>query len=96
VAVGIHRKRYTTPPYDALEQEEVTLGILSVSEEGVGNRTCGVVHRQQHGEHRPPALQPRVVAAVELKQHPLLRHPLAPAPVARRAAVTRTGQSGPH
>ena len=92
MAVGIHRKRYTTPPYDALEQEEVTPGILSVSEEGVGNRTCGVVHRQ----HRPPALQPRVVAAVELEQHPLLRHPLAPAPVARRAAVTRTGQSGPH
>ena len=44
-------------------------------------------------EHGSSVLQPGVVAANKLQEHPLLGHPLTPVPVARRSPVSRTGQS---
>ena len=58
--------------------------ILSLTEDSVWRRPCGIVHRQQQCEPGSSVLQPGVVTAIELQEHPLLGHPLTPVPVARR------------
>ena len=56
---------------------------------------CGVVDGEQQGEARATLLEPGVVAAVELEQHPRARHALAPHAVLWRAAPPRAGHAGP-
>ena len=56
---------------------------------------CGVVDGEQQGEARATLLEPGVVAAVELEQHPRLWHALAPHAVLWRAAPPRAGHAGP-
>ena len=55
----------------------------------------GVVDGEQQGEARAALLEPGVVAAVELEQHPRARHALAPHAVLWRAAPPRAGHAGP-
>ena len=51
----------------------------------------GVVDGEQEGEARAALLEPGVVAAVDLEQHPRLWHALAPHAVLWRAAPPRLG-----
>ena len=55
----------------------------------------GVVDGEQQGEARAALLEPGVVAAVELEQHPRPWHALAPHAVLWRAAPPRAGHAGP-
>ena len=71
------------------------------AEDGVDRRAGGVVHGQEQGEFGSPVLQPGVMAAVQLDQHPRLGHPLAAGTVLRRAPATWTadacpGENSPH
>ena len=50
---------------------------------------------EQQAEARATLLEPGVVAAVELEQHPRARHALAPHAVLWRAAPPRAGHAGP-
>ena len=56
----------------------------------------GVVDGEQQGEARAALLEPGVMAAVDLEQHPRPWHALAPHAVLWRAAPPRAGHAGPH
>ena len=56
---------------------------------------CGVVDGEQQGEARAALLDPGVMAAVELEQHPRLWHALAPDAVLWWTAPPRAGHAGP-
>ena len=55
----------------------------------------GVVDGEQQGEARAALLEPGVMAAVDLEQHPRPWHALAPHAVPWRAAPPRAGHAGP-
>ena len=55
----------------------------------------GVVDGEQQGEARAALLEPGVMAAVDLEQHPRPWHALAPHAVLWRAAPPRAGHAGP-
>ena len=78
---------------DVLHQQEVAPGVLLGPEESIGHRAGSVVHCQQQYESGPSALQPRVVAAIDLQQHALLRHPFPPDPVLGRTVLPGAGQA---
>ena len=51
---------------DILHQQEVAPGVLFGSEESVGHRAGGVVHRQQQDEPGSSVLQPSMMTTVHL------------------------------
>ena len=58
-------------------------GVLPRCEDGVDHGAGGIVHRQQQHELGASVLQPGVMAAVQLHQHPSLGHPRAAETVLR-------------
>ena len=79
---------------DDRQQREVSGGVLADAKHGVDHGAGGIVHRQQQGEFGASVLQPGVMAAVQLQQHPRLGHPLAAKTVLRRAPTPRTADAG--
>lgn len=82
---------------DALQHQQIAVGVLLLAEEGEGDRSCSVVHGPDEREPRPAALQPVVSAAVDLQRHALLRVAL-PAGVALARPSSSSGagdSSGP-
>ena len=77
VAIAVQRQGNAPALDQAIQQHEVASGVLTGAEDGVDRRAGGVVHGQQQGEFGSPVLQPGVMAAVQLHQHPRLGHPLA-------------------
>ena len=77
VAVAVQRQGNAPALDQAIQQHEVASGVLAGAEDGVDRRAGGVVHGQEQGEFGSPVLQPGVMAAVQLHQHPSLGHPLA-------------------
>ncbi len=101
MAVAVQRQENAPALDQAIQQHEVAPGVLAGAKHGVGHRAGGVVHGQQQGEFRSPVLQPGVMAAVKLHQHPCLGHPLAAETVLLRApaagtADVRPGENSPH
>ena len=77
-----------------LDQQEIGVGLLLLTEQGVGHRAGGVIDCDQQRERRNLIPQPRVEAAVHLDQHPLSGHSLAAYPVLGRTPSLRTLQPG--
>ena len=101
MAVAVQRQRDAPALDQALKQREVAGGGFAGAEHGVDYGAGGVVHRQQQGELGASVLQPGMMAAVQLHQHPRLGHPLTAEPVLRRApaagtADARFGENTPH
>ena len=101
VAVAVQRQGNAPALDQTLQQHEVAPGVFAGAEDGVGHRAGGVVHGQQQHEFGAAVLQPSVMAAVQLHQHPSLGHSLAAETVLRRTpaagtADARPGQNAPH
>ena len=85
VAVAVQRQ-WNAPALDqAFQQREVSSRVFADAKHGVDHGAGGIVHRQQQGEFGSSVLQPGVMAAVQLHQHPRLWHPLAAKTVLRGA-----------
>ena len=69
--------------------------MLLLAEESVGHGTRCVINRQQQTELWPRVLQPPVMAAVNLHQHPFLGHPLTSQHRVRRPAPAGAADAGP-
>ena len=69
--------------HQSTEEQEVAVGVLQLTEQGIDDGPGGVVNRQQQCELRSVFPKPSVVAAVNLNQHTLTRHTLPPNPVFR-------------
>ena len=69
------------------------MGGLLLAEQCAGHTASGVVDCQQQRELRFPVLQPPVMTAVHLDQHPLPRHPLTAYPVPGWTMATRTDET---
>ena len=67
MSVRVHRQRYPTTFYDSMEQKQIALGVLLLTKERIGNPARSIVYSQKQGEHRPPVLQPGVMAAIQLQ-----------------------------
>ena len=78
-----------------LHEQEVAARVLDGAEEGVHGCAGRVVDGEQQGEARASLLEPGVMAAVDLQQHPLARHPLTPGTVLGWPAAARTRDAGP-
>ena len=61
---------------------------------GVGHIAGRVINREQQSEARSPVVQPSVMAAVYLQQHPFQRHPRPPHAVLGRTPPAGAGHSG--
>ena len=96
VPVGVECDWYADMLHQALDQQEVAVGVLLLAEEGVDHRTGGIVHRDQQSERRRLAPQPPVITAIHLNQHALPGHPLTAHPVLGRAPSPRTAEPGVH
>ena len=94
VPIGVEGERNAAALYQALDQQEVTAGILLAAEQGVDHGAGGIVHREQKGELGPVFAQPAVMTAVQLYQHAFPGHPLTAHPVLGRASSPWTAQSG--
>ena len=93
VAIAVDGQGDPIAAYDSLHQQEVAPGVLLRSEESIGHRPGGIVHRQQQDESGSSILQPAVMAAVDLQQHALLGHPFPSDPVLGRTMLPGAGQA---
>ena len=94
VPVSVESDWYAATLHQALDQQEVAVGLLLLAEEGVDHGTGGIIYRDQQRERRYPVPQPWVMAAVHLDQHALPWHSLAAYPVLWLAPAPRTAQPG--
>ena len=95
MAVAVEGERDAAAPDDLLQQQEVAARVLDGAEEGVHGCAGRIVNGEQEGEARAALLEPGVVAAVDLEQHPLAGHPLTPDTVLGRPAPAGTRDAGP-
>ena len=95
MAVAVEGERNAAAPDDLLQQEEVAARVLDGAEEGVHGCAGRIVDGEQQGEARAAFLEPGVMAAVDLQQHPLAGHPLTPDTVLGRPAPAGTRDAGP-
>ena len=77
----------------SLQQRQVAPGVLAGVKDGLSHHSGGVVHGQQQHELVCPVLQPGMVAAVHLNEHPRLGHALTPEPVLLGAAASRAADA---
>ena len=94
VPVGVEGDGYAATLHQAVDQQEVAVGVLLLAEEGIDHSTGGIVHRDQQRERRRLFPQPRVMTAVHLNQHALPGHAPAAHPVLGRTPSPRTAQTG--
>ena len=71
MAVAVEGERDAAAPDDLLQQQEVAARVLDGAEEGVHGCAGRIVNGEQEGEARAARLEPGVMAAVDLEQHPL-------------------------
>ena len=93
VAVAVEGQGDSPLPDQALQEHQVAAGVLAGAEDGLSHGAGGVVHGDEQRQLRSPVLQPGMVAAVDLHQHPLLGHAPAPEPVLLGAAAARTADA---
>jgi hypothetical protein len=91
VAVRVEPERYALALNDPLQQFEVPLSIFLFSEEGIGRYPGCIIDGKQQSQPGPSVLQPSMVTAINLEQHPGLRHPLPTLTVAWWSSLTRAG-----
>ena len=89
VPVDVEGDGNANPLQQVLDQQEIGVGLLLLTEQGVGHRADGIIDCDQQRERRNLVPQPRVVAAVHLDQHPLSGHSLAAYPVLGRTPALR-------
>ena len=94
VPVGVQGEGYAAALQEALDQQEVAVGLLHLAEEGVNDCTGGIVYCDQQRERWHPVPQPRVMTAVHLDQHFLPGHSLVAYPVLGLAPALRTAEPG--
>ena len=95
MAVAVEGERDAAAPDDLLQQQEVAARVLDGAEEGVHGCAGRIVDGEQQGEARAALLEPGVMAAVDLQQHPLAGHPLTPDTVLGGPAAAGTRDAGP-
>ena len=69
VAVAVEGQGDTPLMDQALQEHQVSAGVLAGAENGLGHGAAGVVHGDEQRQLRSPVLQPGVLAAVDLHQH---------------------------
>ena len=85
-----------TPLLDqSLQEHQVAAGVLGSAEDSLGHGAGGVVHGDEQSQLGSPVLQPGVLAAIDLDQHPFLGHAPAPEPVLLGTAASGAAQAGP-
>jgi len=77
VLVAVECERQAVRTKELAHEQEVARAILGRVEAGGRDSAGGIVDCAQQDEPRPAALQPVVVTAVDLEQHPLLGIPFA-------------------
>ena len=55
---------------DMSEHQQVSVSVLLVAEEGEGDGACGIVYGSDEGKVRTTALEPVVLAAIDLQAFP--------------------------
>ena len=95
MSVGVDGEGDAPLPYDPPEQEQVAYCGLPFLEDGVGCRPGRIIDRQMQGQYWAAILQPGMMAAIELEEHPRLGHALSAHPVSG-TAVPWTWESCPH
>ena len=93
VAIAVDRGRETVAADRGTQDLEVSRAVLGVAERRGDDRPGRVVNRPDEGQPGSAPLEPVVPRAVELEEEPSLGHPLPPAPVARRPAPARGGDT---
>ena len=96
VPVGVEGDGYAATLQQALDQQEVAVGVLLFCEEGVDHRAGGIVHCDQQRERRRLVPQPPAMTAVHLDRHAPGWHALTAHPVLGRASSPWTAQSQVH
>ena len=93
VAVAVEGQGDSPLTDQTLKEHQVAAGVLAGAEDGLSHGAGGVVHGYEQRQLRSPVLQPGVLTAVDLHQHPLLGHAPAPEPVLLGAAAARTADA---
>ena len=93
VSIAVQRQ-WNAPALDqVLQQGEATSGVLADAKHGVDHGAGGIVHGQQQRKLGTPVLQPGMIAAVQLHQHPSLGHTLTAEPALWRAPTAGTADA---
>ena len=95
MSVGVDGEGDAPLPYDPPEQEQVAYCGLPFLEDGVGCRPGRIIDCQMQGQYWAAILQPGMMAAIDLEEHPRLGHALSAHPVSG-TAVPWTWESRPH
>ena len=93
VPVAVEGRGDAVSIYDLPEHHHVALGVLTLSEQRGRDSPRGVVHGADQRHPGTSPLQPVVLAAVYLQQHPLLRVALPSAVAPGGLAAARTPHS---
>ena len=94
MAIGVGGERQAGPAGDLAEDLHVTAGGFFLLEPAGEHLAGGIVDGGVQDEARPAGLQPGMMAAIALHEHPGLGQAIAPEVVARRAAAPRAAQPG--
>lgn len=92
VAIGVDGDGNPMCPDDLTKQQEVAGGILVLAEDGPQDRPGGIVDGVEQDQSRSALLEPGVMTAVQLDQHPPAGHPLATEAVLGRASAPGAAQ----
>lgn len=94
MAIGVGRERQAWPQGDLAEDLEVAAGSLFLLEPAGEHLAGRVVDGGMQDELWSPVLEPCMMTAVALHEHPGLGHAIAPAAVTRGPSGPRAPQSG--
>ena len=84
---------HAVAPDQVPHKQEVASRVLQLTEQGVGDTTCCVVHCQRESELWSIFSQPPMVAAVYLDEHTFTSHSSPPSAMLRGPAATWTGHT---
>jgi hypothetical protein len=93
VPVSVERQGQTSRAADLLQHQKVPGRILLFPKAGVHQLRSGIIDRRQQDQLGSAPLQPVVVAAIDLQQHPGLRVALPLLVVSAGTPLPRTGQA---
>src|SRR4030042_162450 len=91
--VAVPGDRQTLLPHALPQQDQVPLGVLLLTEEGVHQFACRVIDCPDERQAGTAALQPVMLATVHLQHHPLLEHPFPTAAVSPWAPPARVARA---
>src|SRR4051812_19154045 len=78
---------------DLLDEEEIAVGILGLTEQGIRDDVGGIVDGANEGQERATVLEPIVAATIELEQHAFLRRAVAARAMLGRTTSARGGEA---